>query len=131
MERHIDQNRSIIECLDCCHKQIYVSQTNVKISPGHRAILLNIGEYFKEISHSNEPSPTSSTAFSSVMNAMISTGFKNHNKLPNRRRYPKLLTDFAIYTYLSGGKASYKMLCRNLPMPNEGTICKLITRLIN
>lgn len=127
IESHLNENREIIQNLDGCHKQFYEKQTRIKLLPGHYLTLSKLPEFIKSnSSESKKLVEKNHPAFSSVLSAMVTTALDNHNKPPNTQRYPKLLTDFAMYTYLSSGKASYKMTCRNLPLPKESTICKLL-----
>lgn len=122
IENHINDNRNILDNINCDHREMYRAQTTVKLLPGHRTTLLNMKDIFKENKmkedHAQDP------ALSCIMNTMITTARKNWKPL-NTRRYPKLITDFAIYTYLCSGKSSYKMLSKNLPLPQTTTICKL------
>lgn len=128
IEAHINENREIIQKIDCSHKQMYERITRFTLLPGHRLTLSNLPEFFKSKSYDTELKKNH-PAFSSVLSTMVTTALDNYNKPPNTHRYPKLVTDFAMYTYLSSGKASYKMLCRNLPLPKEPTICKLLKNL--
>lgn len=70
--------------------------------------------------------PMSSCALSPVMNEMIAVGVANSKKTPNNHEYSKLVSDFGMYSYLASGKSSYRVLCRNLPLPQEATICKIM-----
>lgn len=124
IEAHLNENREIIKNFDCDHKQFYEKQTRFTLLPGHRLTLSKLPEFVKLKSCDNELKKNH-PAFSSILSEMITTALDNYNKPPNTHRYPDLVTDFAMYTYLSSGKASYKMLCRNLPLPKESTIRKL------
>lgn len=126
IEAHLNENREIVQNLGGCHKQFYEKQTRIALLPAHTLTLSKLPEFIK--SKSNELK-NNHPAFSSVLSAMVNTASKNYQKHPNAHRYPKLLHDFAMYTYLTSGKASYKMICRNLPLPRESTISKLLKNL--
>lgn len=127
IEKHVDENPHILENLDCIHKQIYEKQTKMKFVPGHHLLLLNIPECVKACTKpQNISNEYSIDGFSAVLKAMAQTAENNYRKPPNTRRYPKLLMDFGIYTYLSCGKACYKMLAANLPLPKDVTICECL-----
>lgn len=130
IEAHLNENREIIQNLDGCHKHFYEKQTRITLLPGHHLTLSKLPEFIKTKSYDTSTElENNHPAFSSVLSSMVSTALDNYNKPPNTHRYPKLLSDFATYTYLSSGKASYKMICRNLPLPKESTICKLLKNL--
>lgn len=124
IDQHLDQNRHLIESLNCSHKQIYSTQPKIQLLPGHRLLLSKLPEFIEsQLATKSRNVDVGHQAFSPVLKTMISTALDNYDKPPNTHRYPKLLTDFSIYTYLSSGKSSYKMICRNLPLPKESTVC--------
>lgn len=122
IEKHIQENPNIIQNLKCNHKEQYEKQSNMKFLPGHNALLLNIKEHIKS---QDDKTEYKMDGCSTVLKSMVLTADDNYQKEPNRRRFPKLLMDFGIYTYLSCGKSCYKMLAENLPLPKVPTICEL------
>lgn len=42
IEQHINQNRSLLESLNCCNMDIYKNQTEFAFLPGHKTIILEI-----------------------------------------------------------------------------------------
>lgn len=130
IENHLNENGYILEIIGCHHKKIFQNQKKdgkkIKILPGHHAFLLQIPELVKSFQNAQQTvnKANEMEGFSPILKAMCQTASENHRKPPNTRRYPKILMDFGILTYLSSGKACYKMLAENLPLPKVPTIRK-------
>lgn len=69
---------------------------------------------------------TEHPAFSAILRELISSALTNFNRDPKGRKYSEILFDFAIYMYILAGKASYEVMCGNLPLPQVTTICKCL-----
>lgn len=107
---------------------LYSDMNSFCFLPGHKKLLLVLGEKSKEFQKSH----TSSTlekwnsldldGFSHVMKELINTA-KNHVNVPlNSRRYSEIIQWFAIYIFILSGKRAYEVLSKNLPLPQVPTI---------
>lgn len=123
IELHINQNPHLTQGVECIHKESYLTGTNFTLLPGHSNFLLNLPEHLKSKLRITEINKDHAS-FSSVLSAMIEATTGNFNRAPKAHRYSKILLDFSIYVYLLGGKALYKFLGENLPLPKVPTISK-------
>lgn len=57
------------------------------------------------------------------MKELINSLKQNENVPLNGCRYTEALQSFATYIYMLSGKAAYKVLCSNLPLPQACSIC--------
>lgn len=55
MEDHIKLNRNIIDRLGCCSSDIYKTQTEFSLLPGHKAVLLKIPQQIIEMKGQKRP----------------------------------------------------------------------------
>lgn len=133
IQNHINQNRHILQGIECCHKTIYCNQETFKLLPGHILFLKSLPDEIKSIADAlvnniqnnlNSENPT----YSSVLNEMTRCAIVNFNEdksYPRRPQFSKTLINFSVYQYLIGGKACYKFLAENLPIPRATSIGKL------
>lgn len=136
LEDNVNQNRYLIPMhLKCDHVEVYAQQGKFNLLLGHRAMLLKWSENLVQVQRNQtfgaapiRQFSTNDAAFSPVTRQIILTALSNYNKLPNGRRFPELLTNFAIYIYIMAGKACYEILAANLPLPTAGSISKLIVQ---
>lgn len=117
--------------LNCDHVELYKQQEKFTILSGHRALLLNWCQNIQVQGQNNEPTePSFETfilnhpAFTPIMRVIFLTTLRNHKKSANARRFPDVLMNFSIYIYIMAGKASYEIICANIPLPKAGTISK-------
>lgn len=128
LEEYIGNNRSITEKLTCDHSKSYGASSGTsnkfQFLPGHRAILLDWCQNTLHAPSSvhNNTFTMEDPAFSPLLRAMIGSARSLHGTPPNTHRFPPLLIDFSIYTYIMAGRACYDVLCANLPLPKTGTI---------
>lgn len=135
IQNHINQNRHILQGIECCHKTIYSNQKTFKLLPGHILFLKSLPDEIKSIALVNNIQPSiqhnlnsKNPAYSSVLNEMTRCAIENFNEdesYPRRPQFSKTLTNFSVYQYLIGGKACYKFLAENLPIPRATSIGKL------
>lgn len=127
-ESYINLSReSILGGLNCMHENIYKSQASFKFLPGHRVTILKWSSQNTDLSLGSSASnefTIDNPAFSPILRELISSALSNSNRDPKHRIFPKTLFDFAIYIYTLAGKASYEVICSNLPLPQVSTICK-------
>lgn len=123
LEDAINQNRTILGYVStgCEHMQFYNDNSrNFMFLPGHRLFLLQFSKSVHLDVHSNIS--FEHPAFSILLQNMIQTALNNHGISSSNNRYPELLMDFAIYVYITAGKASYEVISANLPMSSAVTI---------
>lgn len=124
LEKYIDQDRTILNFPVCLHKETYANQKTFKFLPFHRILILNWSANADTCSNSIDSISIEHPALSPVLREMIRAALSNYKKLPTNNRYPDLLMDFAMYLYIMAGKASYEVICANIPIPKAGTIRK-------
>lgn len=131
MENYVNSCReSILNSLTCNHANIYRSRTIFKFLPGHRPIILSWpAQILAQISSAEELNKMQQTftvnhpAFSPILREIICSALTNHDRDPKGRTFSDLLMKFSMYIYILAGKASYEIICSNLPLPQAGTIC--------
>ena len=109
IENFINDNREILNVLECEHKQKYLVQKHFKFLPGHVAILLSwCYNLSSEKLNTNASSSASYShpSFSPILCELINSALSNFEKPANTRRYSDTLIDFSIYVYIM---ACYKM----------------------
>lgn len=118
IEKHLNDNRNILQDLKCSHKEIYGKQEHFKFLPGHSVFLLSLPNMFSMESRTKaieEEGKWMNPAFSGVLSEMVQSAIV-------KTKFTKTLMDFSMYQYLMGGRACYKVLAANLPIPKVGTI---------
>lgn len=60
------------------------------------------------------------------MRELIKTAKNNAGKDFRQRRFSPSLQHFGMFLYMMCGKASYEIICNNIPLPQASTICNLI-----
>lgn len=137
LEKYVESNRSITDDITCEHSKAYATTSSTtsatstlckswfKFLPGHWAILLDwcqnsLKNDIPDI-RTNE-FKVDNPAFSPLFRELISDALYNHQKPDNSYRFSKLVMEFSIYIYIMGGRASYDILCANLPLPKTGAI---------
>lgn len=132
LEKYVEKNRSVTEKIACDHAKSYGfsygtsnSSDQFQFLPGHRAVLLDWCQNKLPKIEASNTFTIKNAAFSPILREMISSALSNHSKPPNVHRFSKILMDFSIYMYIMVGKASYDILCANLPLPKSKTIGKI------
>lgn len=127
-ENYVNSSReSILDGLNCSHATIYRNQSLFKFLPGHRIIILSWPAQIPFDKDSHEAVETFSVknpAFSPILREIISSALTNYNRDPKTRIFSDLLMRFSVFIYILAGKASYEVICSNLPLPKAGTIRK-------
>lgn len=130
LEEYVNQNRQIIQGLDCKHSNVYGAQNKFQLMPGHRAYILKWCEnQHQNQSHADDifkESLLNHPAFSTIMVDIIRSALNNHTRSPNARRFSDVLMNFCTYLYIMAGKASYELISANLPIPKAKTIRKCL-----
>lgn len=67
---------------------------------------------------------TQHPAFKPVLRGIIGSALANHGSMPNKYTYSNIVTDFATYVYLLGGKQCYETISANIQLPAASTVCK-------
>lgn len=129
MEEYIKNNRNCLENLPECHRNKYQSQAEFNFLPGHRVLLLNLPQICKleRAESRSDDRIADNPAFSTMLKELIRTAVQNSNKTPNNYRYSDVVFDFAMYTFMMGGRALYEVLRANLPLPAVSTVRKSLT----
>lgn len=114
--------------LKCCYADHYksqISQGKLKFLPGHEMLLLALPNYIDDfrLAHMNKVIDLDGR-YSHILNEMIKTAEENKYKEVNQMSYSDTIRFFAVYVFLLCGRACYKMLQSNLPIPSIPTICK-------
>lgn len=92
------------------------------IFTGHRAVILDWCQNKLNEQPSDDTFSIKDVSFSPILREMIISASSNYHKTPNAHRFSKLLMDFSVYMYIMAGKATYDILCANLPLPKSGTV---------
>lgn len=127
----------IIENLECCHSTTYKNQQTFRFLPGHRKLILRLSNVLLEMNElesvaSNCPKNSNYlNDLSFLMKTLIETAERNAHKIPTQHRYCEIVRCFAAYIYMTCGKMCYETLCRNLPLPQPSSICKLVYKATN
>lgn len=131
IEKYVsDFGRSIIDELNCCHSEKYRNQRTFKFLPGHRSLLMSHVSYAKKISEINFDKKVADLPkqcdepYSVVLREWIKSAQINSKKPKNQASYSDVIRYFCTFVYLTGGRASYDILQRNLPIPSTKTIRK-------
>lgn len=122
-------NHQLIQDLGskCDHIKTYESQAKFHFLLGHKILLqkwIKTVIKFHSDFMSSQTFKKNHAAFSPTLRSMIDAALVNYGRTSNARKFSKNLMDFAIYLYISAGKASYEILCANLPLPKGNTISK-------
>lgn len=129
MEEYIvNEEKHILQKMDCHHSSIYQRQNKFKFSPGHRTLLLVLPNYVTEMCKIRSEGQTDgcqSQEFSVILRELIRTADINAKRDKNHACYDKIIRFFFAYIYLLCGKNCYETLNRNLPIPSTKTIRKL------
>lgn len=125
VEKFVEENRSLVEEMKCGHANSYSSMNQFKFLPGHRAILLDWCQNKLKSDAESKKFTVENAAFSPILREILESALTNHHKPKNAHRFSKLLMEFSIHVYIMVGKASYEILCANLPLPKSGTVGKM------
>lgn len=119
---------SNISQLQCCHSQYYSSQISrgqFKFLPGHETLLIVLPKYVSEFQNAYMKKIIDLDGrYSFILNELVKTAEENKYKVANQTSYPDTIRFFAAYVFLLCGRACYKMLQSNLPIPSVPTIRK-------
>lgn len=121
----------VIQELECCHADVYKTQDQLKLLPGHRDFLLSISKYkfgaSKEFGSKVLQESEQKSALPVVLQAMIETSQQNAGINKHHAHYNDLIRYFATYAFLSAGRSCYEFLRSNLDLPSTKTVCKFKT----
>lgn len=98
--------------------------------PGHRKLLNTLAQKAKQKLSSEKESASNKTSDCDLSNAtfimkeLINSMRDNANIPVTGHRYSEAIQWFGTYIYMLSGKAAYEVLCNNLPLPKDSTICK-------
>lgn len=131
IEKHVDLNcSSLIQTFTCSHAEFYKKQHTFRLLPGHRQFILTMAKTLDEHYKSKSESAVLSKAiennscFSVIMKELIKTALENGKYEKNNYQYSDIVRYFATYIFIMCGRASYTVLCKNLPLPSITTIRK-------
>lgn len=108
--------------------------SNDKFLLGHRGLLLGLPKKIAAFTKRNEEfieenveenvntDILNSPHVSFIMKQLVKCALQNANVEPKQRRYTDAIRNFGIYPYVMCGKASYEVLCNNIPLPKPTTI---------
>lgn len=123
VESHVNQNRDILNKLDCRHKESYQQQKQFNFLPGHYVALTNNQNFVQACSSGQDATAMQDNpAFSALLKALIASALNNFGREPSGYRYSQLVHEFSMYIYMLGGKANYEVISANLPLPKVVTI---------
>lgn len=126
MERFLSNSE---QCFD---KTIY--KPFKQFLPGHRASLLampNLVEEYElqtKMQQSEKHIKEDDPQLTFIMEELIKTAKNNANKKLTHRRYPQSLQNFGMFLYMMCGKASYEIICNNIPLPQASTMLGYINK---
>lgn len=92
--------------------------------PGHKKVLLVLSQKAKEYKNKSKCKQWDLSNATFIMRELINSMSENSNTPANGHRYSEAIQWFATYIYMMCGKAAYEVLCNNLPLPKDSTICK-------
>lgn len=98
--------------------------------PGHKKLLMYLAQKASQLllqfdsKTSNAESSNIMKNATFIMKELINSMTQNANRPATGHRYTEAIQWFATYIYMVGGKAAYEVLCNNLPLPQDSTICK-------
>lgn len=114
--------------LSCCHASFYKSQIShehFKLLPGHEALVLALPKYVEQFqAEYMKKCIDLKGRYSFVLNELLETAEANKFQSVYRASYSDAVRYFVVYIFLLCGRACYKMLQANLPIPSIPTICK-------
>lgn len=121
-----NHERSVVNCLTCCHSEKYKTQNQFMFLPGHRTILQILPEIVKKILTTRpcDESTSVSQSHSVILAELIKTSQTNSQRDKNHAEYGDIIKDFFTYIYLLSDKCCYETMNANLPIPSTKTICK-------
>lgn len=131
IEDHInDYRRDLIQNLSCSHAEFYKSQNKFQMLPGHRDFILSMAKTIVQqesrqceqsiLYEALEKNPN----FSVILKELVKTALQNGQRETNNAQYSDIISCFATYLFIMCGKASYTVLCKNLPLPSITKIRK-------
>lgn len=128
----IDELESYLSNLNYQFENTYYSPFK-RFLPGHRSSLLKLDELLseyelqKKILDDAQNLEINDPHFSFIMKELIKSAKNNGGKDFRQRRFPESLQHFGMFLYMMCGKASYEIICNNIPLPQSSTMCKLIS----
>lgn len=124
----------LIHNLNCSHAEIYKNQTQFKLLPGHRGLILLMSKIIaKSIDeqHDNQCEEVllcqlieKSPHLSVLLKELVKTAVTNGQRPKNNAQYSDIIRYFSTYLFITCGRASYTILYENLPIPSITTIRK-------
>lgn len=131
LEEFIEKNKNDLLQNNYLDNYVFANQQFAFV-PGHKNILLNLPVRIQEIQSQNSLVNTStqdnanesSNAYSVILNELINTAKRNHNKSKHAFQYDDTIKYFATYIFLLCGRTCYETLNKNLPIPSTKTVCK-------
>lgn len=131
IESHMNTHgQNFIQLFDCCHAEIYKTQREFKLIPGHRNVILSISEHVA-LYLKNRTSETQCESLlqalsdmSLILKELVRTAVQNQNQPKNKAQYSDCIRYFATYVFTLCGRSCYEVLYRNLPLPSISTVCK-------
>lgn len=136
IETFVNENRDIVEKLECCYADVYKSLHTFRFLPAHRLIILRLPIYIAAIFEANRAVAvkynqqhsgtikSTDTKYSFFLKKLIESAEENAGMPKNRYRYDKALQLFSIYIFLSCGRSCYEMLSSNLSIPSKHSVCE-------
>lgn len=132
LEEFIEKNKN--ELLQNDHYNYVSANQKFAFVPGHKRILINLPMLIQEIqsknalvntlTHTQDNANESRNVYSVILNELINTATRNHNKSKHAFHYDDIIKYFATYIFLLCGRTCYETLNKNLPIPSTKTICK-------
>lgn len=119
--------RDILQ-LKCCHAEYYkseISHQRFKLLPGHEALVIALPKYIEEFQREHMKKIVDLKGkYSFILNELLQTAEANEFQSVHQVTYSESIRYFAVYIFLICGRACYKMLQSNLPIPSIPTIRK-------
>lgn len=114
--------------LHCCHAEYYISKIShaqFKLLPGHETLIMALPKYAEKLQKTYLKQITDLKGrYSFILNELIQTAEENRFNDIHHTIYSDEIRSFAVYVFLLCGRACYKMLKANLPIPSIPTIRK-------
>lgn len=138
IEEHIRKFCPIaIKNFDCpshgCPIAHYKRQNVFKILPGHRTMIISMAEHInryyqtkpQEHSHSSlHKNIETHSGFTKIMKEMIKAAVESDQGSKNKVQYTDVMKYFGTFVFNMAGRACYKFLCKNLPLPSVSSVCE-------
>lgn len=134
IEKYVNTKRDVIANLKCSHSETYKKQCEFQFLPGHRNFILTIAKTIdKELDQLSEDELLfklieKNPHFSVVMKELMKTALRNGQRMKNNAEYSEIIRHFATYLFIMCGRASYTVLCKNLPLPSIPAIRKFMLK---